>query len=97
MSGGRVQAATTEAVLRRSANLDWVDVGGEAVVWHRDHEQLHRLDRIGTLVFHLCDGVTPLGVTMRELGEAFDAVGHVEGDVQELVTALLRSGVLEHV
>ena len=90
-------ALGAEVVLRRSADLEWLEVDGEAVVWHRRHEQLHRLDPIGTLVFQLCDGVTPLGVTVRELGETFGRPQRVAEDVHELVAVLLCADVLERV
>jgi len=93
----RASALGVDVVLRRSADLEWLEVDGEAVVWHRRHEQLHRLDPIGTLVFQLCDGVTPLGVTVRELGETFGRPQRVSEDVHQLVSALLGADVLERV
>lgn len=86
-----------DALLRRSLDLEWVEVGGEAIIWHLEQLELHRLDPIGTLVFQLCDGVTPLTVTVGELGEWFGHRRQVAEDVRKLVTTLLGVGVLERV
>ena len=83
-------------VRREAPVVEWVEVDGEVVAWHTEHEELHRLDPIASLVFLLCDGVTPLRVTVDELATTFaQPVDRIEADVLTLVTGLARDGLLE--
>ena len=87
-----------DSVLRRrpSPHLEWVEIDGEIVAWIQEPETLHRLDRIATLIFQLCDGVSPLGQTVLDLAEAFGQdPTELESDVIECVARLVENGLVE--
>lgn len=89
---------TPETVLarRRPPAVEWVEIDGEAVVWSDEPEALHRLDPIATLVFQLCDGVTPLRQTVAELADAFGQRPEVVApDVTRCAAGLCRNGLVE--
>lgn len=94
---GLPQTVTLDVVpvRRESPTLEYVEVDREVVAWNAEREELHRLDPIASLVFLLCDGVTPLRVTVDELAATFgQPVDRVRADVLALVTSLARDGLV---
>jgi len=90
-------AVSVDSIPRRcqAPSLEWVEVEAEVVAWSAGREELHRLDRIASLVFLLCDGSTPLRETVRELAETFGQPEEsVRPDVLALVEAFSRDGLV---
>jgi hypothetical protein len=86
------------AVLRHrpSPDLEWVEIDGEVVAWVAADVGLHLLDPAATVVFRLCDGVTPLSATARDIAEAFGGdLAAVESDVVQAASSLVRVNILE--
>lgn len=94
------QPVSSDAVLRvrRAPHVEWVEVEGEVIAWNGDSKELHRLDRIATMIFHLCDGEAPLARTVAELATAFDReAARIEADVLACAARLHRDGLVEGV
>lgn len=76
--------------------LEWVEVDREVVAWNAEREELHRLDPIASLVFLLCDGVTPVRVTIEELAASFgQPADRISADVLTLISGLARDGLVQ--
>lgn len=89
---------SSAAVLRRRPppDVEWVEVEGQAVVYDQSRDALHLLDPIATVVWHLLDGVTPLGRTGEELAEAVGRPApEVLADVLRFAAQLEEMGLTE--
>lgn len=87
-------------VFRRfaSPDVEWVEVDGEIVAWSEEHESLHLLDSIASLVFQLMDGQTTLAITIDDLADAFGRTPQeIAPDIKACVAALEQMGMLERV
>ncbi len=96
---GRV-APGPETVLgpAQTPGVEWVEVEDQLIVWSDSAGELHRLDPIATLVFHLCDGETSLGATVTDLAGVFGrGPEQIRDDVMRCAEQLWRSGLVEPV
>lgn len=85
-----------DVVPRKPEAVAAVELDGEAVVYHEEHDSVHTLNATATIVWQWLDGATPLGQVINELAAAFDAAPTaIERDVVELVGELARQGLLE--
>jgi len=89
-------AVTPDSVLRRSDNVLFQEVGGEAVLLDLGSEQYFGLDPVGTRIWDLIDGTNTIGAVHRRLCEEYDAPSTtVESDLLSLVRQLLDAGLLQ--
>ena len=78
----------------RSTDAVTLEFGGEAVIYHLRTGEVHRLDRIGSIIWNLLDGQTPFGELVPDLAAAFNVdpdvvLGHVELLLDQLGRAFL--------
>ena len=86
------ELANVVLVRGASPELEWVEIDGECIVWCQPTEQLHRLDRIASLVFRLCDGSATVAETVDELASSFgEDRARVAADVEPCVRFLLAA------
>lgn len=80
---------TASTVLRRrtSPDIEYVEVGGETVVYHCGTNGIHLLDRIGTLLWSVLDGSASLEVTSADVAAAF---ARPRGEVLDEVLTFAR-------
>ncbi len=100
MSTDSEVSITDDAILaaRPSPAIEWVDVEGEIVAWNEERESLHLLDPVAGIIFQLCDGVTPLRVTLEEVAAAFGREPtEIAADVRECAVSLTDLGLVERV
>ena len=84
-------------VLRRGASpeLEWVEIDGECIVWSHRSQQLHRLDRVASVIFQLCDGQSTVADTVDDLAHSFGVDRQrVDADVADCVRFLLDAGLV---
>jgi hypothetical protein len=78
-----------------SAEAVTVELDGEALIYHLGTGEVHRLDRVGAIVWQLLDGQTPVDVLVADLAAAFNVdPGVVRGDVEELLDRLGQAFLL---
>lgn len=65
--------ATTVLRHRRPPGVEHVEVDGETVVYDCDHDALHVLDRVGSLVWSMLDGRRTVHEVGLRLAERFEA------------------------
>lgn len=70
-------------------------VGGEGLLMVIDRQELHRLNEVGTRVFELCDGATPIsGIVASIVREFAIDADTAQADVEHFVSELGRAGAL---
>lgn len=77
-------------------DLTLVEIDDEALVYDPASATIHHLNRIGKLVFQLCDGKATTEETAAGIAEAFGYyLDPVQRDVRSTVTYLRREGLLK--
>jgi hypothetical protein len=80
---------------RAAAEAVTVELDGEALIYHLGTGEVHRLDRVGGIVWQLLDGQTPVDVLVADLAGAFNVdPGVVRCDVEELLDRLGQAFLL---
>lgn len=91
---------TPLTVLRRRASpdIEYVEVGGETVVYHCGTNGLHLLDRNGTVLWSVLDGSASLKVTSADVATAFARpADDVLDEVLRFARHLHEAGLVETV
>jgi hypothetical protein len=75
--------------------VEWVEVEDQLIVWSVTTAELHHLDPIATLVFHLCDGRSSLDDTVTDLAAVFGREPEqIRDDVVRCAEQLWGSGLV---
>ena len=86
---------TLDTILTRSSEVLFQEVGGEAVLLDLASEQYFGLNPVGTRIWDLLDGQTPLGAIQDVLCAEYDADPTLIGkDLLALADALTRAGLV---
>ena len=86
---------TLDTILTRSSEVLFQEVGGEAVLLDLASEQYFGLDPVGTRIWDLLDGQTPLGAIQNVLCAEYDVDPTLIGkDLLALADALTRAGLV---
>lgn len=89
-------SVTIDTCLTRSDEVLFQEVGGEAVLLDLASEQYFGLNPVGTRIWELIDGSTPLSTIHRTLCDEFDAESvKIETDLLQLVDTLLDAGLVK--
>lgn len=89
-------SVTLHSVLRRSDEVLFQDVGGEAVLLDLGSEQYFGLDPVGTRIWELLDGNATLEAVHRTLCEEYDAPPErIRADLLVLAASLLDAGLAQ--
>jgi len=92
----RAISVTPATVLSRSDDVLHQEVGGEAVLLDLASEQYFGLDPVGSRIWALIDGRTPLSAIHSALCEEFDAEStRIRDDLQALANALVLAGLVK--
>ena len=87
---------TFDSILRRSDDVLFQEVGGEAVLLDLASEQYFGLDPVGTRIWELLDGQTALEQVHATLCGEFDAPAErIQADLLALVQELAVAGLVE--
>ena len=79
----------------RSPDAVTLECDGESVIYHFRTGEVHRLDRIGSIVWNLLDGQTTVDELVPDLAAAFDVDSEVVlGHVGHLLDELSRASLL---
>ena len=77
-------------------DLHVVELDGEAVVYDESSGDLHQLNRVATLVFHLCDGTATARDVAGEIASLSDgAPADVERHVRRFIRTMRDAGLIE--
>lgn len=86
---------TFESVLRRSDDVLYQEVGGEAVLLDLASEQYFGLDPVGTRIWNLVDGTADLGRIHATLADEYDAdPARIGDDLLALAQSLAEAGLV---
>ncbi len=86
---------TLDTILTRSSEVLFQEVGGEAVLLDLASEQYFGLNPVGTRIWDLLDGQTPLGAIQNVLCAEYDVDPTLIGkDLLALADALTRAGLV---
>jgi hypothetical protein len=84
-----------EAYLTQSPRTAWRVYDGEAVVLSPDDSTLNTLNAVGTLIWELADGKTPVSAIVARICEAFDVdAKQAERDALAFTLKLRERGLL---
>jgi PqqD family protein of HPr-rel-A system len=79
----------------RAAEAVTIEFDGEALVYHRQTGEVHRLDSVGSIIWHFLDGHTTVDELVTDLSTAFEVdPSVVRGDVEDLLERLGRGFLL---
>jgi len=85
----------TSRVPTRAADVVFLEFDGEALVYHVRTGAVHRLDRIGSVVWHLLDGEASVAELVNDLSAAFAVEPNVvRDDVLDLLERLDQAFLL---
>ena len=80
---------------RAAAEAVTVELDGEALIYHLGTGGVHRLDRVGAIVWRLLDGQTSVDVLVDDLAAAFSVDPDVvRCDVESLLDTLGQAFLL---
>jgi PqqD family protein of HPr-rel-A system len=84
-------------VPHRRDDLTGVEMDGETVLYEPDTGTVHRLNRMGTVLWACFDGQATLRAIAADLEDVFDAQDpeQLRADVLEFTRTLGRSGLLD--
>jgi len=86
---------TFDTILRRSDDVLFQEVGGEAVLLHLASEQYFGLDPVGTRIWELIDGQASLQTIRSALCTEYDAdAARIGEDLIALAGALAEAGLV---
>ena len=86
---------TLDTILTRSSEVLFQEVGGEAVLLDLASEQYFGLNPVGTRIWDLLDGQSPLGAIQDVLCAEYDVDPTLIGkDLLALADALTRAGLV---
>ena len=86
---------TFDTILRRSDDVLFQEVGGEAVLLDLASEQYFGLDPVGTRIWELLDGQAALGDVHASLCAEYDAeAARIGEDLLALAGALAAAGLV---
>jgi hypothetical protein len=84
--------------LRQSPSTPWRRVGGEVVLAPPGREDFDVLAGTGAVVWELLDEPRTVAEVVGVLAELYGmAEGDIDGDVGELVSALVQTGAIEEI
>lgn len=87
---------TLDQLVARSDDVLFQEVGGEAVLLDLASEQYFGLDPVGTRIWALLDGRTPLQAVHAALCNEYDAApDRVQADLLILAQSLLDAGLIK--
>lgn len=79
----------------RAAGAVTLEFDGEAVIYHLQTGEVHRLDRVGSIVWQFVDGQTTVDELVPDLAGAFGVEpGEVRGNVEDLLARLADASLL---
>jgi hypothetical protein len=92
-----VDALISSLDIRRSKDVVFEVVAGQAVLIDRQGRELLTLNAVGTVVWQALDGMTDQAGIVRKLSAEFSDVNSqdIERDVSAFITELRSSGLLE--
>ena len=80
---------------RRSASAITGEFDGEAVIYHRETGEVHRLDSVGAVVWRYLDGQASVDELVTDLSSAFAVEpGTIRSDVNDLLERLSEAFLL---
>ncbi|MCZ7535476.1 MAG: PqqD family protein [Acidimicrobiia bacterium] len=83
-------------VPRPRAEVAWVELDGEGVVYEPRSETLHRLNATATAVWRGCDGSAPVSAIVTALVRSYSGdAGEIARQVREVVQSFGALGLLE--
>jgi hypothetical protein len=95
---GRTEAPSAPLGLfpRRNAGLLEIDMGDGAIVYDRQHSQVHHLNPPASLVWRFCDGSSTVGLICQRVAEVSGTELHVATkQVSDLIAEFEELGLLE--
>lgn len=84
------------AVPRPAGEVQTLDIDGELLLLDRSTDGVHRLDRLGSIIWSVLDGEATVEDLVADLAAAFDTADDVvRKDLDSLLAGMRRIGVVE--
>jgi hypothetical protein len=78
----------------RAEDLDVNEVPDGYVIYQKEADRVHYLNKTAAIVFELCDGARGADEIIARVGKLFEVEGTADGEIKACLQSLIKEGLV---